>query len=364
MDDSDIEIYFNEEGYCNHCVNYVENILPFLKKNNTKKLEEIVRKIKKKGKNNKYDCLIGVSGGTDSSYLVYLAKKYELRPLLLHVDTGWNSEIAISNLQKLQNIFGFQYETYSVDTDKLRKAQLAFLRASVPEIETPTDNALLAILYKVADRYNVKYILLACNFVSEAILPKTWHYNVKDLKYYKYILKNFGNDISLKDLPIISFKTEFYYKFIKRIKFLYPLNYINYNPIEARKILDQFGIKYYNQKHNESISTGFVQRYILPKKFGIDYRKATLSNKICNGIITREEALNILSKNIYEEDNIEQQINEYCKIMQLSREEFNAIMNQPPKYYFNYPNNEKILNTLYNIYYFITRGFNYKKYSQ
>ena len=193
MDTSDVEITFDENGYCNHCVDYYERIskLMYQGASSDAQLTEIIEKIKATGKNNKYDCVIGISGGIDSCYVAYKAKALGLKPLAVHMDNGWNSELAVSNIEKILNQLDIDLFTYVLDWEEFKDLQLSFLKASVPEIETPTDIAILAILHKVAAKHDIKYILSGGNFATEGILPKSWHYDAKDEKYLKSIHQQF-----------------------------------------------------------------------------------------------------------------------------------------------------------------------------
>ncbi len=346
------EISFDENGYCNFCNEYIEKTSKFTYngKESDQKLKDIVNKIKKYGKNNQYDCLIGISGGVDSCYTAYLAKKYNLRALLVHMDNGWDTENSLRNIENTVKILGFDYINYKLDWDEFRDLQLSFLKASVPEIETPTDMAILAVNRKIANEHNIKYIISGGNYVTEGILPKSWHYNVKDYKYIKSIHKQYGEK-DLKNFPIFDYRKEIYYKFIKGIRIIYILNYIKYNPNEAMKTLqEELDWQNYNWKHYESLYTQFVQKYILPAKFNIDYRKATLSTMICSGLITRDEALEILKEKPYTQEYVDELKPIICKKLNITTDEFNEIMQTPPKTYKEFKNSKNKLECIYKIY--------------
>ena len=366
MDTSDVDIKFDENGNCNHCNNFFKKISAQLyseskAEENRKALENQIEKIKESGKNNKFDCVIGVSGGVDSSYVVYLAKKYGLKALLVHLDNGWNSNISTENIKILADKLEFEYLCYTLDKDEFKDLQLSFLKASIPEIETPTDIAIPAVLHKVAAKYNIKYIISGGNFATEGILPKTWHYNAKDLKYLLSIHKKFGIN-KLKKFPKFGWKEEFYYKMIKKIKIFYMLNLVPYNKEEAMKILEtELGWKYYGGKHYESIYTGFVQSYIMPEKFNMDYRRATLSTQICHNQISREAALEELKSKPYNDDIVKTHEDFICKKLDISISDFEKIMQETPKIYRDYPNNEKFLKFIYKTYLKLTRKTNYKE---
>jgi len=324
-------------------------------------LLQLVEKIKKAGKGKKYDCVIGVSGGIDSSYVAYKAKQLGMRALLVHLDNGWNSEISVKNIKNLARILEFDYESFVLDWEEFRDIQLSFLRASIPEMETPTDIAIPGALHKVAAKYGVKYILSGGNFATEGILPKTWHYNAKDMTYFSHIIKTFGRK-KMRKFPRFGWKEELYYKLFKGIKITYILNYVPYNKSEAMGVLEnELGWKYYGGKHYESKYTGFVQSYIMPEKFNMDYRRATLSTQICTGEVTREEALQELRNLPYNPITAKTEKEYVCKKLGISITEFDKIMSEPSKTYRDYPNAEARLEFLYNIYRKWYKKPNYKE---
>lgn len=333
MDTTDPDIVFDENGICNHCKDYFEKEKKFVFKSEDgkKKLEEIVNKIKEDGKNKKHDCLLGVSGGTDSSYVAYLAKKFGLRVLLIHLDNEWNSEIANKNIKSIVEKTNFDTYTFKVDWGEFRDLQLAYLKASVVDIEVVTDHAITATIYNVADKKGIKYILSGNNVVTEGIMPRSWLYRKNDLRNLKAIHKKFGN-VKLKTYPTMSRFKWLYYRFLKRIHFIPLLNYADYNKKEAKNILrGEFGWRDYGGKHHESNFTKFYQTYILPTKFNIDKRKAHLSTLICSGQITREEALKELEKPLYEKHELERDKKYVLQKIGLSEKEFEDLMKLPIK---------------------------------
>ena len=359
MDTSDPAIEFNSNGYCNHCIAYFEKTskLVYQGASSDAALEELVKNIKQKGKGKKYDCLIGISGGIDSCYAAYIAKNLGLRALVVHLDNGWNSEISVKNIKNVVNKLGFDYQSYVLNWEEFRDLQLAFLKASVPEAETPTDIAIPAALHKVAAGNNIHFIISGGNFATEGILPKEWHYNAKDLRYLKAIHKKFGRK-KLKTFPTFGYKNEIYYKYVKGIRTIYLLNYVPYSKKDAMKLLeDQLGWKYYGGKHYESKYTGFLQSYILPKKFNIDYRRATLSTQICAGEVTREEALQELKKLPYDPSKVDEEKQYLAKKLGITLEDFDNIMKEPPKTFRDYPNEQARLEFIYDTY----RKLNSKK---
>jgi len=282
MDTSDTEIVFNEKGQCNHCREFLEQKIKWIyqESKSDQVLTTCINKIKDDGKQNPYDCVIGISGGADSCFLAYQCKQLGLRALLVHIDNGWNSELSVKNIELVSKQLGFDFESYVLNWEEFRDVQFAHLKASVPEIETPTDIALLEYLHKAAAKHNIKHIIMGGNYVTEGILPKSWHYNAKDKRYSMAIQKQYGTK-RIKHFPQFTFWQEMYYKFAKGIRIFYMLNHMPYNKDIAIKTLQEMGWRNYEQKHHESFYTRIVQSYILPLKFNIDYRRPTLSNEIC-----------------------------------------------------------------------------------
>lgn len=355
MDTTDPDITFNEAGNCNHCTDFFERKLhwTYQGSESDKKLESQIARIKASGKNSNYDCIVGISGGADSCYTAYTCKKLGLRVLLVHMDNGWDSETSVKNIEVICKHLGFDYESYVLDWEDFRDVQLAHLKASTPEIETPTDIAILEYLHKAAAKHNVKHIVMGGNYITEGILPKGWHYNAKDKRYSKAIQKRFGTR-TIKQFPSFSFWDEVYYKFVKGIRIYYLLNDVPYEKPKVKELLQSIGWKDYGEKHHESFYTRIVQSYILPLKFNIDYRKPTFSNKICSNIITRERAIEMLSVSPYNEKTIEADIAYVCKKLGITVALFNAIMKEQPKSYKDYPNSKPVLEFLYKIYQLIS----------
>jgi N-acetyl sugar amidotransferase len=352
MDTTDPRITFDNQGYCKHCTEYINNRSQHQYQGESSELAlaNIVKEMKGAGKGAEYDCIIGLSGGIDSCYAAYIAKKKGLRVLAVHMDNGWNSEEAVQNIKNVAKKLDIDYESYVLDWQEFKDLQLSFLKASVPEAETPTDIAIPASWNYFASKYNVKYIISGGNFSTEGILPLCWHYNAKDLKYLKSIHKQYGT-ISLKTFPTFGFQKEMYYKLIKGIKMNYLLNYVPYEKDKAMTFLKkELDWKYYGGKHYESKYTGFIQSYYLYKKFGIDYRRATLSTQICAGDVTRDNALEILNQKPYDDKIAEQEKRYIAKKFGISDSEFEDILALPPKWYWDYPNDEKKLSLVYDTY--------------
>ena len=344
---ADPDISFDERGVCNYCHDHEERAKLRLFNNDPSKLEQILDKIRKAGHGKEYDCLIGVSGGVDSTYVAYLTKKWGLRPLAVHLDNGWNSELSVKNIENILNKLGIDLYTHVLEWEEFKAMQIAFLKSSTPDLEIPTDHAIYALLFKVASQKNIKYIIYGNNFASESILPETWSYGHLDWFYIKQILKKFAPSLKLKNFPNITITKYFYYTFVKRIRIISVLNYIHYKKEDAMAVLqNELGWKYYGGKHYESIYTRFFQGHILPKKFKIDKRKAHLSALVLSGQITREMALEELSKLMYD-PNLEQEDKVYViKKFNMTEKEFEDIMNLSNKTYRDYPNQRNLFRFL------------------
>ncbi len=352
MDTSDPEIEFDAEGRCNHCRSYKKVVsgLVYQGEQSDDALQDMANLIKAAGKGREYDCVMGVSGGVDSSYVGYVAKNLGLRPLAVHLDNGWNSEEAVRNIKNVCKALEIDYQSYVLDWTEFRDIQLAFLKASIIEMEIPTDVAIPAALHKVAAENGVKYILSGGNLATEGIMPKCWFYYPKDSKLLKGIVKKFSTT-KIKSFPTFDYLDEVYYKFVKGIKILYPLNHIAFSKSDAMALLqEQLGWVDYGGKHHESKFTKIVLDYIQPVKFDVDYRRATFSSQICMGTMTREEALSQLEKPSYNPEKIDEEKAYVAKKFGISLQDFEDILNLPPKSYRDYPNNEKLLNVLYDLY--------------
>jgi N-acetyl sugar amidotransferase len=352
MDTSDPGIYFDEEGNCNHCNEFLNKRAHFSYQGEVSDnmLSELLKSMKAAGRNKNYDCIVGLSGGVDSSYTAWKAKEMGLRVLGVHLDNGWNSIEANQNIRNVASKLDIDYECVVLDWQEFKEIQRAFLKASIPEADTPTDIAILAVLHKMASKHGVKYILSGGNFATEGILPKHWHYNAKDLRYFKHICSNFG-PVKLRSFPTFGFVKEAYYKIFKGIRMIYFLNYLSFDKTESISLLkEKLDWKEYGGKHYESKYTGFIQSYYLYNKFNIDYRRATLSSQICAGTVRREDALVVLKNKPYTEDRASIEMKYIAKKLDFSEEKFNALLMDKPYWYTRYPNDEKRLNWIYNWY--------------
>lgn len=343
MDITDPMIRFDEKGVCNYCKLHdrLEQQYP-LNELGKKKLNDIIRDIKLKGKSRRYDCIIGVSGGTDSTFQLYLARKYNLRPLVVHLDNFWDSDIAKENMKNALDKLGYDSETHIVDWNEFKDIQIAFLKASTPDSEIPTDAAIKAILYKVAAKHKIKYVIIGHSFRTEGKVPVMWSYG--DPRYIKAVQKLFG-EIKIRNFPYLSFGKRLYYRFINRIRQFRILYYIPYDKKKVRVLLKkEFNWQDYGGHHYESIYTRFIQGYVLPNKFNIDKRKREFSALIRSSQMSRDEALQKLKNETpLSAEQVDKDKNLVLKKFGLTNEDFEKIMNEKPKTFLNYPNNFKVI---------------------
>ena len=340
MDTTDAAIFFDQEGICNHCKDYRKSVpqLPCFRKESKEILLKQISKIKR-SKKGQYDCVIGLSGGTDSTYLAYIIKKeLGLNPLAVHMDNGWNSELSVKNVENIVKRLDIDLYTKILDWNEFRDLQLSFLKASTPDSEIPTDHAILATLYEVAAKHKIKYIISGVNQVTERIMPPSWSQGHWDVRYILGIYKKFTGR-KLRNFPLLSFYKKVYYEKLLNIKFLPIFNYYHFSLDTAKRVIsEELNWKDYGGKHLESTYTKFYQGYILPQKFGYDKRKGHLSNLICSKNISREKALDILKRSPIEK-NIEKELILYvAKKFNISLEEFKKILNETAKSYKDYPN--------------------------
>ena len=341
MDTTVPDIQFDDEGVCNYCKQCAERMRSELHCDaaGQERLELLVEEIKRKGAHSDYDCLIGVSGGVDSTYVAYLAKKrFSLRPLAVHLDNGWDAELAVSNIEQVLKRLDIDLYTYVLDWEEFKDIQVSFLRASIANAEIPTDHAIAAILYQTAASRGIPYVITGSNLVTEAIMPGVWMYNNKDLRLIKAIHRRFGKG-KLRTYPQLSMLAWGYYTFVKGIKFIPILNYVPYVKAKAKQLLaDELGWRDYGGKHYESIYTRFFQSYILPRKFHIDKRRPHLSTLILSGQITRDEALAEIEQPPCPSDQLEEDGEYVIKKLGLNHSEFAQIMAAPVKSFADYPN--------------------------
>lgn len=338
MDTSDPEISFDEHGVCNHCRAFAEVADRELRRDSSE-LDALVREIKQAGDGKEYDCVIGISGGVDSTFVAYEVKRLGLRPLAVHVDNGWDSELAVHNIEQALRSLDIDLVTRVLDWDEFRQLQVAFLEASVPDAEIPTDHAILAVLHEEASKRGIRYVLSGMNVATEAILPRRWTYGVADWRYIKEIHRRFAGT-PLSTFPHASRLRLDWFSRVRKIRVVALLDYVPYVKSDAVELLQrELGWRPYGGKHYESIYTRFFQGYILPVKFGIDKRKAHLSTLINAGQMTRDEAVRSLEENEYLEGPQSAEDRVYVvKKLGLTDEEFEQIMQAPPKSYVDYKN--------------------------
>lgn len=347
MDTTDSKISFGPNGCCDHCTTFYDQVLPNWNTNERGRLdlEKSVSMIKKAGAEKDFDCIIGMSGGIDSSYLTYVAKEqFGLRPLVFHVDAGWNSQIAVNNIEKLVDGLGLDLYTEVIDWEEMRDLQLAFFKSGVPHIDTPQDHAFFATMYSFAEQHEVKYILTGANLSTECIRnPIEWMYYQSDSIQLRDIHKKFGTR------PLVNFPTtsilrhRVYLRYIKRIRVVTPLNYVPYLKAKAMRLLqDKFGWQPYPQKHFESRFTKFYESYWLPKKFGYDTRRVQYSSLIVTKQMTRDDALAKLSDPPFDEATVAQDFEYVATKLGISVAELQEYMDAPNRSYKDYNSQENI----------------------
>lgn len=359
MDTSDPKIQFDKFGVCNHCKEFTEKRYTLAnKKPDPDGLHEMFKSIKVRntGRGRKYDAIVGISGGCDSSYAIHLAHKHGLKILAVHVDNGWNSGLANINIKKIIDSTGIDYVCKVLPWKNYAELQTAYLRASVPEADAPFDIAIYRWQLEYASKYNVKDIISGGNMSGEGILPVSWHYNDRDLTYAKSILKE--SKMTLSDYKGLScgFLRDTYFRMVKKIQFHSPLNLVGYDKETAKLELSElYGWTDYTMKHGESRYTKFLQSYYMFVKHGIDYRRTWLSCNICVGSWSRAEALAELEKLPYDMIEVEEDIAYISKKLKLSESELKEIISLPHKWFFDYPNQLYLLGLLYDFYRFIRR---------
>ena len=304
MDTTDLEIVFDDQGVCNHCHKFDNETSKrwFPNEDGKRLLGEIFSHIKAERKNYEYDCVLGLSGGLDSSYLALIMKEYDMRPLVVHVDAGWNSELAVYNIEKVVKYCSYDLHTHVMNWLEVRDLQLAYLKAGVANQDVVQDHAFFASLYHFAVGNKINYVISGGNIATESIFPQSWHHAAMDSINLRAIHKKFGK-LSLKEYKTISFLQYYlYYPFIKKMKAVRPLNYLPYTKEAAlAELQEKVGYKPYGRKHGESRFTKFFQNHYLPAKFNMDKRKPHYSSMIMSGLMTREQALGELAKPLYDD---------------------------------------------------------------
>jgi len=350
MDVTAKDIVFDEEGRCNYCTAFLREMEDFKARtaDSQSHCDELISRIKAAGKGKEYDCIVGVSGGVDSSYALYLAVTHGLHPLAVHLDNGWNSDEASQNIANMIDKLGVDLHTHVIDWEENRDLQRSFFKASVVDIELLMDNAMTALNYQQAAKYGVKYILLGTNIATEGMsMPPGWNHYKYDAYNIRQIHKRFGS-VPIKTHPLFSTMDYLRYRLIHKIKAVSFLDYFPYNKSEALELLrKKFGYKPYPYKHYESVFTRFYQGYILPRKFGYDKRRLHLSNLIVSGQMTRDEALQLLEGSPYPDPELEEQDRIFVmKKLGFSEDSFNQYMNAPEVPHQAYGSEEWLWNLL------------------
>ncbi len=347
MDTSDSRIEFDENGVCDHCLDFDINVKPnwFPNEVGLKKLDKTVERIKKDGANRDFDCILGMSGGVDSSYLLHLAVKVlGLKPLVFHVDGGWNSELAVNNIQVMIDHLNLDLYTEVINWEEMKDFQLAYFKSGVPHIDIPQDHAFIATLYNFADKHNIKYILNGGNISTECVRnPMEWLYYGTDMVQIREIIKKFGT-LKMESYPFSSiFRHKIYLKYIRKIEVVKPLDCLNYIKQDALKLLSsEYGWKPYPQKHFESRFTKFFEGYWLPERFGFDTRRVQFSSLILTGQMSREDALENLKVSSFDKEKIDDEFYYIAKKLEIDTEELLRYFKMPKKFYWDYKNQEKI----------------------
>ena len=346
-------ISFDEKGVCNYCsqIEKLKEEFGTGKKKGEEIFKKIVFEIKKSGKGKKYDCIVGVSGGTDSSYMLYLAKQYGLKPLAVHYDNTWNSSIATQNIRKVLSALEVDLYTHVVDNKEIDDIFRSFFFADVAEIEASTDLALAEVMYRAAWKFKIKYILDGSSFITEGITPLGRNYF--DGKYIFSIHKRFGK-LPMKTYPLMTFSRFIFWALFARIKRIQPLRYISYSKESARDFLEKsYGWKYYKGHHLENRMTAFYQSVYSPIKFNTDLRNNSLGALVRERKTSRQEALNEYNKDPFVEKGL---VEYFIKRLNLSEKKYNQIMSRPPKRWTEYPTYKKYFERLKFLFFYLAKN--------
>lgn len=346
MDTTDPDITFDERGLCDYCCNFYKNIQPNWHPNEKgeKMIAPLIDKIKKDGKGRAHDCLIGISGGLDSSYVTYVAKeKFGLRPLMFHCDTGWNSIVGVHNIERMIDGLGLDLHTEVVNWPEMKDLQLAFFKSQVAFVDTPQDLALFSAIYNFAAKNKFKYVITGGNYSTECVRESLeWTYYPTDMRHVRDIHRRFGQH-PLKTFPTCDIiKYKLYYRYVKGLRVIKLLDYVPYIKKDAeRELNERFGWQKYDQKHYESRFTRFYESYWTPKKFGYDKRRAYLSSLILTNQMTREEALERIARPELDEETMANEFEYVAKKLDLTVAEFQEIFKGENKSFHDYKNNCK-----------------------
>jgi N-acetyl sugar amidotransferase len=349
MDTSDSRIKFDPNGMCDHCNDFYTNVKPKWNIDEKSKadLKNIIDNIKKEGEGKEFDCILGLSGGVDSSYMLHVAvKEFGLRPLVFHVDGGWNSELAVHNIQMLVEKLGLDLYTEVINWEEMKDFQLAFFKSGVPHLDIPQDHAFVATLYNFAYKYDIKYILNGGNISTECVRnPMEFMYYGTDMLHINDIIKQFGT-IKMETYPFSSvLRHKFFLRYIKGVQVIKSLNYMPYIKSDALVLLEkEYGWKPYPQKHFESRFTKFYESYWLPERFGFDTRRIQFSSLILTGQMNRDEAIEQLKKPSYNVETIEDEFKFIATKLGISSDKLREYFYLPKKFYWDYKNQERLFN--------------------
>ena len=340
MDTTDPDISFDEHGVCNHCLKFDRVIRKAWHpdEEGARIWRAEVERIKREGEGKPYDSILGLSGGVDSSYLALKVNEAGLRPLVVHVDAGWNSELAVANIEAIVKHCGFDLHTHVINWEDMRDWHLAYLRSGLANQDVPQDHAFFASLYRFAVQNDVRTVFSGGNFATEGIWPAAWHGSAMDAINLKAVHARFGKR-KLKSYPMISF-LEYYltFPFIRRMRTVRPLNFMPFDKEAAvREMEEKFGWRSYGRKHGESLFTKLFQNYILPRRYGYDKRRPHFASMIASGQLTREDALRKLEEPLYDPEELETDLNYFCKKLRISRSELDEILSAPKRHHSEFP---------------------------
>jgi len=340
MDTTDPDITFDADGVCSHCHGFEANIRPYWHPGaaGATKLEALLADIRAAGEGREYDCIIGLSGGVDSSFLTAKLVEWKLRPLVVHVDAGWNSELAVKNIEQMISRLGLHLDTVVIDWNEMRDLQRAFLRSHVANQDIPQDHAFFAALFRKAIERDIRFVVNGSNYATEGVLPQSWGYDAMDSTHIRDIHRQFG-EAPLRTFPLFSFR-DYHVTMHERLRFVDPLNWMPYDKATAIDYLEKnFGWRYYGGKHYESVWTRWYQAHYLPTKFGYDKRKAHLSSLIVAGSMTREAALAELAKPLYTDNELAADTAFVAKKLGFTDAQFAALIAAPPRHYAEFATN-------------------------
>lgn len=358
MDTTDPEIVFDTQGVCNHCQKFDEETSKrwFPNAEGEALLTATFDRIRKAGANSEYDCIIGLSGGIDSSYLAVMVKDRGLRPLVVHVDGGWNSELAVYNIEQVVKHCGYDLHTHVIDWEEMRDLQVAYLKAHVANQDVPQDHAFFASLYHFAVSKGIKYVISGGNIATESVFPTNWHHSAMDAINLRAIHNKYGT-LPLRNYKTINiFQYYLYYPYIYKMKTFRPLNFMSYNKNEALRFLEEkIGYKDYGNKHGESIFTKYFQNHYLPSKFGYDKRRMHYSSMVLSGQLSRGEAVAKLKQPIYNPKELLEDEEYIAKKLRLPVAELRRLTEAPGVDYTEYKNWDTAYSALKTVQRFVER---------